>query len=54
VKDPNVRGGMTVPIVVAIAITALGAAVAYSMATKVPKPPRVPATVPSEIQVEVR
>jgi hypothetical protein len=54
VKEPNVRGGMSVPIVVAIAITALGAAVAYSMATKVPNVRHAPTAVPSEIQVEVR
>jgi hypothetical protein len=54
VKEPNVRGGMSVPIAVAIAITLFGAGVAYSIATKVPKPSRVPAAVPSEIQVEVR
>ena len=53
-KEPNVRGGMSVPIAVAIAITAFGAAVAYSIATKVPKASRVPATAPSEIPVEVR
>ncbi len=54
VKQPNVRGGMSVPIAVAIAITLLGAGVAYSMATKVPKPRPTPVAVPSEIQVEVR
>jgi hypothetical protein len=45
---------MGVPIAVAIAITLFGAGVAYSIATKVPKPSRVPASAPSEIQVEVR
>ena len=51
-KEPNVRGGMSVPIVVAIAITLFGAGVAYSIATKVPKARPAPASVPSEIQVE--
>ncbi len=53
-KQLNVRGGITVPIAVAIAITLFGAGVAYSVATKVPKGPRAPAPVPSEIPVEVR
>ena len=53
-KEANVRGGMSVPIAVAIAITFIGAAVAYTMATKEPKPARTPAPAASEIPVEAQ